>query len=277
MALQQTDENVKRLGLNRWRGVRIYECPVAEAELHAHVLWDTTLSDYGGGRYSPVATRVWRRDKRPSTASSTIVVWYETLDWDSWLERNPGHGVRFIRSSLSGRLPKQDLNGRVIDGYDYEDTTGRVVWKQVAGKLTIPEPRGMIRVYSMTRNQGMITSYLDHVGSVSSTYMTHFGPFSGSGESMLWSLRSTPRLGDPGIEAVTYDFLCLDGGWNNSIESRKHEMQVVESPVKDYLGVEISGVYERFATMVPTSTTRTASVFKTANFSAINALLGWYL
>lgn len=276
MALEQYESVIRQVGTNSYRAVEVWRCATSEAAAAQATLWARAVAGLPGGRYSPAPVDVRRIDRKPCVGRTRFDVFFETLDWVRWLERNPGNGIRIVRASLGGRLPNTDLDDNVISGIDHTDVTGRTRWDIDKGKLTIPNPNAMIRVYSMTRTVAMIDQYLPDIGKVASSGMSRFGRFSSAGEPMLIGLRSTPRLADPDIEAVSYDFLCREGGWTAGSRSRKFELKVGEEPVYDEEG-ELTGATAKVARMVPTDTVRTPNIFAAANFGQINELLSWYM
>lgn len=277
MALRQHESVIRQVGPNSYRVVQVWRCATSEAAAAQATLWAATVAGLPGGRYSPLPVDVRRIDCKPCSGRTRFDVFFETLDWVRWLERNPGNGIRIVRASLGSQLPNTDLDDNVISGIDHTDLTGRTRWDIDKGKLTIPYPNAMIRVYAMTRSVATFEQYLDDIGKVSSSGMTHFGPFSSAGEAMLVGIRSTPRLVDADIEAVTHDFLCREGGWAAGRRSRKYELRVGLEDVYDNEGEKIAGVTAKVARMVPTTQWRTPNIYAESNFGQIDQLLSWYM
>ena len=270
---------IRQVGENSYRAVETWQCLYTEREASERTLWDRRI-EIGGirDRYWPFPVDVRRMDRYPDTLHTTFHVFYESLDWVRFLERNPNLGVRIVRASLGVSLPNTDIDGNVISGRDHTDKTGRTMWEITKGRSATPYPHAVIRVFLMTRNVQYINLFLGAIGKVSKGSMPHFYPYNARGELMLVAIRSTPRLIDPDIEAVSYDFIGREGGWRDSGLSRQFGMKVYQEPLYDVqTGDVIDGAYSRIARWVPTLATRKPNFYAAHDFLLIDSSLSWYM
>jgi len=279
MAIVLHKRVVDRIDTDRWRAVEVYSCDKAEAPGVEASFWGGRLTGYGGF-LPPEAVQV-RTEPHKSPLKRYMVVNWESPTWENYISRHPPRAVLFRDASIAGGLPNTDQNGNVISGIDHTDHTGRKVWEIVRGRQAIAHPRALYRIYAAINSasvMGLVDLAVRYIGRVSKTYITHFGFFAGVGDSMLIAVRSRPRAGNPKVTMAAYDFLCMEGGWNNSARARQFIWSVVRQPVYDYEDMTpISGSFAKVAMLAPQTDTRASNTYLSTNFSALNHLLDWYM
>jgi len=285
MALKKTDRITRRVGTDRYRAIEVYECPKAEALGHEEDLWlgrvPFDLTGCAGVFFKPEPVEIHIQKGYPRLTKAHITVKWESLDWRRYIVRHPSAGVVFIKTSLGVSTPKTDVQGRTIHGIDPGDLTGRTTWEIVKGKVTVPAPRAIYRIYAAIHyasRRALIHQMAQKVGYVSRTTMSHFGYFANAGESRLAAMYVAPDLGTPGIGLAAYDFACIEGGWRHDQESRRFDWRVLRQPIYDVeTPAEATGAFATTLMRVPTTTTRNPDNYPVWNFQPLNNLCNWYL
>jgi len=283
MARTKIDRITRRVGTDRYRAVEVYECPKGEAQQHEAELWVETLDLTGCANvfFKPEAVEIHIHKGVPRLTKAFITVKWESLDWRRYIVRHPSAGVIFIKTSLGVSTPKTDVQGKVIHGIDHTDPTGRTTWEIVKGKITVPAPRAVYRIYAAihyANRQTLIHDMIQKIGYVSQSTMSHFGNFANAGESRLAAMYVAPELSSPGIGLAAYDFACLEGGWRYDQVSRRFVWKVLRQPIYDVeTPAEATGAFGIILSRVPTATTRSPDNYPVWNFQRLNSLCDWYL
>lgn len=279
MALQETHpRELQRIGPTAWAARRRFSCPTAEMQGHVSSLWQTGYPGFSG-RALPVAYKIQADPNGDSLGRSSIVVHYQTLTNDEYMERHPSKGVVYVRGGSRTESLTTDANGLLMVGTDPDDASGQTEWKVDRGPDGILKPNVSFVVHAFVASKTIyVDQFIDDIGRVNSNLMTRLGQYgSSAGELLFYRLDAQPSQFNKSHYVVDYHFLWTGAKglkWDQLAVSRKWEKRALTVPLLDASGAATGntrGVYG----LAPTSSTRTATLYESSNFMPIDLLCQW--
>ena len=278
----------RKLNTEMWAVTEIYSCPHAEQLSNEAALWIRVPSGFGG-RMGPRAQQVTIDNDFFGKASDRIVAQYRTLTNDEYMERHPSKAIVSWRGAARGEATKEDRDGNTIEGVDKTDLTGKTQWVRTKGGNMIYKPQVVFRAHGCVSSKTIyLDQFADKLGMVNSTFMTRFGQYgAGVGELLFMRMAGEPVQSSGSKYWVDYDFLWTgekSKKWNEMTISRRFEKHAMVRPVYNTVGVatgekrviyQLLPVEESGGALSLNDTTRTATLFESANLSPINAICQW--
>jgi len=207
-----------------------------------------------------------------------IILYYWPRTWEQWLEAHPNKGVLIGRSNLISE-PCKTWNGKILEGRDPSDLTGRTKWKITSGSNTLFRGQGVYEVYAVINNRDTyFYPYVSKVGGYNSNLMMKFPLWpeaSREGQWLLTYISCEPRATASKLYTTRYQFaLNMDTvlGWADPCISTKFTVCAVQVPVIDEYG-EPTGDMRVKSELVATTTTQSTVMLSAENFSVIDNML----
>ncbi len=284
MALSLFRTITRRLDDKAWAVTEIYGAPHSERVGHEAALWARIPPGYSG-REAPIAVQVttdtafFGGGGTDALTKDRIVAQFRTPTVEEYMLRYPSKGVVHGRSYHRGDKIRTDKNGLTITGIDPTDTTGRTIWQIIEGSDMARRPQTAFTVHAIVKSKSIyIDQFIDKLGKLNSTIMTKLGRFGASAKELLFfQLAFQPTQFDKNKWIVDYGFLWTGvkgKTWDTVTLARKFTKSAVDVVLFDVDGTD-TGRKKQTHSLVPTSDTRYARIYDTANLSPINALCQW--
>jgi len=279
MALKRILLEERQIGDDAWQVTEMYSCLDAEIASMKASLWMRRIQGLSG-KMTPLAVSVKAQKSFFAKGKAMLHAVYQTPTLDQYMARYTPKGVVYVRSYAKGQQVTTDVSGKMLNGIDPDDSTGRTVWKIVRGSAAEMRPHTVYRVHAVVNSKTMyVDAFVDKVGMVNSGMMTRLGQYgAGAGELILIAMNARPLPYNKTKYVVDYDFLWSgDKGvdWNDMGLSRKFEKKAVQVEQIDTDGDAVAGGEKIHVTLVPSTSTRAVSVFKSTSFDRINRLCMW--